>query len=380
MADRERVLRSESSSNIVPFGPCPLRTVSCGYNRHGSDECRLLKQCVAFTGVSMTPSDGSSAFEPLVSVVIPVYNRAGLIGRAIASILGQSYRNIETIVVDDASSDGLADALAEFADPRLRCLVHPHNRGAAAARNTGIASARGEFIAFLDSDDVWFVDKLAQQVAAMRGQPTLVAGHVCGYECVKTGYAARRIAPDWSAENFRRHQLLGCTCGPGTTLLCRREIFSDVGPFDEKLRRLEDWDWLLRLAAKDYRLLGSPTVLARVHVGTNAARRDVDAALERIRTRHHPAVTREGTTSRRIFEGSLHLERAAAAFGDKAYARAAAAILCSIFYYPRRGRDFYWRMAQRAAGSARLRISRTGSHAAIGLGVIFDWALGGGRH
>src|ERR1700689_5229382 len=100
----------------------------------------------------MEPSDGSSTFEPLVSVIVPVYNRAGLIGRAVNSVLAQRYQNFELIIVDDASSDDLKSALGKFSDPRLSYVVHPDNRGAAAARNSGISAAGGEFIAFLDSD------------------------------------------------------------------------------------------------------------------------------------------------------------------------------------------------------------------------------------
>jgi glycosyltransferase involved in cell wall biosynthesis len=306
---------------------------------------------------SMAPTDESPAFEPLVSVIIPVYNRAYSIGRAVSSVLAQHYRHFEIIVVDDASSDGLAGALGEFSGSRLRCIVHPLNRGAAAARNTGIAAARGAFVAFLDSDDVWYPEKLTYQVAAMRRQPPEIAGHVCAYDCVKSGDRPRRIAPHWTGKTFRRRQLFGCTCGPGTTLLCRRAIFADVGLFDEELRRLEDWDWLLRLGAKGYRLLGSPTALARVEVGSGAARRDVDAALRRIQTRHYAAVSQEGLGERRIFVASLHLESAAAAFGDKDYACAARALLRSLICYPLRGGGLYWRLAQRAAGSIRL--SRT---------------------
>ena len=309
----------------------------------------------------MEPSDGSSTFQPLVSVIIPVYNRAGLVSRAVNSVLAQSYQNFELIIVDDASSDDVASALGKFTDPRLSCIAHPNNRGAAAARNTGILAARGELVAFLDSDDVWFADKLAQQVEAMHDQPPFVAGHVCAYECVKPGYGARRIAPDWTTETFRRRQLFGCTCGPGTTLLCRREVFADVGLFDEELRRLEDWDWILRLAARGYRLLGSGNVLARVDVGMSTARRDVDAALKRIRARHHPAIICDGAAARRIFAGSLHLESAAAALRDKAYAHAAGAILHSLFCYPLRGCGFYWRMTKRVAGSARLTIPKRDS-------------------
>jgi glycosyltransferase involved in cell wall biosynthesis len=314
---------------------------------------RLLRrpQCAGEMETQMSstePVDGNAACEPLVSVIIPVYNRAHLIGRAVSSVLAQSYRNFEIVVVDDGSSDDLAGALAEFAGPRLQCVMHPINRGAAAARNSGVESSNGEFVAFLDSDDVWFADKLTRQVAAMRGQPHEVAGHVCGYDCIKAGYPARRIVPVWNERTFGRHQLFGCTCGPGTTLLCRRTTFAEIGPFDEELRRLEDWDWLLRLAAAGYRLLGSPEICARVEVGPGGAHLDVDAALQRIRARHYSMCASQGPASRRIFEAALHFESAAVAFGDKAYGRATRSVIRSLACYPLRSPTLYWHLIVRS--------------------------------
>jgi len=292
-----------------------------------------------------------AAFEPLVSVVMPVYNRAPLVGRAIASVLAQSYRRFEIIVVDDASTDGLAAALADMADPRLRCIAHPRNRGAAAARNTGIAAAQGEFVAFLDSDDGWYPEKLAYQVAAMRNQPNAVAGHVCAYDRVKAGYKPRRFVPNWLDQPFSRAVLFGCTCGPGTTLLCRRDVYADVGPLDEELRRLEDWDWLLRLAEKGYRLLASARALARVEVETLPRRGEIDTALQRIAARHRAEIARQGGAAGRIFAASLHLEQAASAFGERAYAQALGEVARGIACYPLQGRAFYRRLAEHAAGS-----------------------------
>jgi glycosyltransferase involved in cell wall biosynthesis len=297
----------------------------------------------------MMAPEADPAFAPLVSVIIPIYNRAHLVGRAIASVLAQSYRNFEIIVVDDASTDDVAAVLCKDDSPQLRCIAHSRNRGAAAARNTGVAAANGDFVAFLDSDDVWFPDKLAHQIAAMRDQSPEIAGHVCAYDCLRAGDSPRVIAPAWSPLTFRRSQLFGCTCGPGTTLLCRRSIFAEIGPLDEELRRLEDWDWLLRLSETGHRLLASPAVLARVEVSSGASGLAIAAALQRIRERHEPIIAREGIRSQWIFRSTLHLETAAAAFGDKSYGRAFAAMLQSFLCYPLRGGELYWRLLQRAA-------------------------------
>jgi glycosyltransferase involved in cell wall biosynthesis len=295
----------------------------------------------------VTQKDLVAADEPLVSVVIPVYNRAHLIQRAIGSVLAQTYRNFEIVVVDDASTDDLAGVLSRAAPPQLRRVVHPRNRGAAAARNTGVSAAAGEYVAFLDSDDIWYPQKLAAQVATMRDQPPDVAGTVCAYDCVKTGRPPRCVAPNWTPLTFARSQLLGCTCGPGTTLLCRRAVFAEIGPYDEELRRLEDWDWLLRLAGNGYSLLGSRDVLAWVEVGAGGSRGHIDAALGRIRERHAAAVAREGAGSRRCFAATLHLEAAAAALAERAYAAAAIEMMRSLVLYPMRGAEFYGYLIRR---------------------------------
>jgi glycosyltransferase involved in cell wall biosynthesis len=303
----------------------------------------------------VTIEDRVAASEPLVSVVIPVYNRAHLIGRAIGSVLAQTYPNFEIVVVDDASTDDLAGALSRIAHPRIRRVVRPSNRGAAAARNTGVAAAVGEYVAFLDSDDLWYPQKLAVQVAAMRDQPRDVAGTVCAYDCVKAGHPPRCIVPGWTSLTFARTQLLGCTCGPGTTMLCRRVIFAEIGPYDEELRRLEDWDWLLRLAESGHRLLGSGDVLAWVEVGAGGARRDIDAALGRIQERHAAVIARKGTASRRCFAATLHLEAAAAALAERAYGATVIGMTRSLALYPARGVDFYRHLAGRIAWACGLR-------------------------
>jgi glycosyltransferase involved in cell wall biosynthesis len=103
----------------------------------------------------------------LVSVIIPTYNRGDLIGRAIASVIAQTYQNLEIIVVDDASTEDIAQAIAHIDDPRLRSIRHETNLGGSAARNTGIKAAQGEFVAFLDSDDTWLPHKLQRQLEAI---------------------------------------------------------------------------------------------------------------------------------------------------------------------------------------------------------------------
>jgi len=109
---------------------------------------------------------------PLISIIIPCYNRAHLIARAITSVTRQTFPDWELIIVDDGSSDNLASVLQEHhADPRIRLIRHSKNLGEPAARNTGIEVAAGRFIAFLDSDDEWLPEKLERQLAAVMARP-----------------------------------------------------------------------------------------------------------------------------------------------------------------------------------------------------------------
>ena len=105
---------------------------------------------------------------PKVSVIIPTYNRADLLPRAVNSVLSQTFSDYEIIIVDDHSPDNTQDVIAAFTDPRIRSIRHRTNRRQSAAINTGIANAMGEYIAFLDDDDEWLPNKLEGQVCPIR--------------------------------------------------------------------------------------------------------------------------------------------------------------------------------------------------------------------
>lgn len=194
---------------------------------------------------------------PLVSVILPSYNRAHTLLRAVNSVLNQDYREIELIVVDDASTDGSADLLKGIADPRLRVIRHDRNKGVAGATNTGIRAARGEIIAFQDSDDEWLDGKLSQQMARLAAAPP---DCVCVY-CIKIVYGRdpqfrrgrRRVAcvpgPEEAlVEGDLRALLWRRNIVSPQTALCTRAAALQLGGFDEKLRSDQDWDFFSRLA------------------------------------------------------------------------------------------------------------------------------------
>lgn len=107
----------------------------------------------------------------MISVVIPLYNKRGLVSQTIATVLAQTYNGYEIVVVDDGSTDGSIDEVKAIADPRIR-IVSRQNGGVAAARNTGIKHARGEFVAFLDADDRWSPQYLETQTALAQKYPS----------------------------------------------------------------------------------------------------------------------------------------------------------------------------------------------------------------
>jgi glycosyltransferase involved in cell wall biosynthesis len=247
---------------------------------------------------------------PSVSVIIPLWNRAHAIEAAVDSVLAQRVPadwSLEIILVDDGSTDDLEGALRQYGN-RISCIRHQRNYGAAAARNTGIAASTGEYLAFLDSDDVWMPNKLATQIAFMQS-------HDYGL-CCTACYLARPGGPTVIWPQYETGLLgladivWGCFLSPGTTMVCRPSVFERVGMFDSTLGRHEDWDWLLRFSSKHHLpYLAEP--LARREPSPHANRRQVLAALDRIRATHRGTLS---PRDRRHFEAALALEAAAAHF------------------------------------------------------------------
>jgi glycosyltransferase involved in cell wall biosynthesis len=192
--------------------------------------------------------------EPLVSVIIPTYNRAALINRAIDSARAQTYTNIEVIVVDDGSTDDTPNRLQQYGDG-IR-VVRQANTGPAAARNKGIALARGEYVAFLDSDDYWLPDKLARQIGALEKAGAAVPCCLCNCTVLypdgsKTStFKIADIIPDYPDGLWLNPEAVLSTRFVlfNQAAAIRRKALQRVGGFDEKLRLLEDYDLGLRLA------------------------------------------------------------------------------------------------------------------------------------
>ncbi|MEY7851220.1 glycosyltransferase family 2 protein [Natrarchaeobius sp. A-rgal3] len=197
--------------------------------------------------------------KPSVSVIIPAYNAADVIRRAINSVLLQKFQNFEAIIVDDASEDDTRNVVKTFADPRVRYIRHEKNRGASSARNTGIQRAEGTYIAFLDADDEWDPRKLEIQVAELESRSDEWVAVHCAREDENGTFGKLRdlLAPVIGTENRDATkegreevagELLSLNIKTGSsTLLVRREAVEAIEGFDSGFRRHQDWEFLIRV-------------------------------------------------------------------------------------------------------------------------------------
>lgn len=216
---------------------------------------------------------------PKVSVVIPTHNRANLLGRAVRSVLGQTFSDFEVLVADDASSEETGAMLRAIGDPRIRHLRHDRNRGVSAARNTGLTNATGELIAFLDDDDEWLPEKLRIQVSRFEELGESVGLVYSGYYELHghTNPVPIEILPTQRGrlfESLLRHGAFS----HASAILVRARCFDTVGLFDESIRYGEDFDMWLRLA-REYEFEFVPVSLVRREVHADGLTQNYDAII-----------------------------------------------------------------------------------------------------
>jgi len=197
---------------------------------------------------------------PTVTVVVPVHNRAATVGRAVRSILSQTFQNFEIVVVDDGSNDGSAVAAQAIGDPRILVVRHERNRGASAARNTGIRSGSAPFVAFLDSDDEAFPTRLEKQLSVFEHASDRVGLVYSGAERVlEDGEIVRDIPID--RFDLPRVLLTTNVIGGTSVGMARRRVLDAIGGFDEQLQYTEERDLWLRISQRaDVRCVPEPLV------------------------------------------------------------------------------------------------------------------------
>jgi len=188
----------------------------------------------------MSATDPEGAMNPLISCIVPTYNGERYVHEAIDSILAQTYRPIEIVVIDDGSTDGTRARVDQYGTQVRYCWEA--NVGPPAARNAGLREARGEMVAFLDGDDLWHPEKLERQMARFAARPEL--DYCLSY--VKLFWIAELKEEEEKYKDSERVQPPGYAT---TTLLARRAVFDRVGGFDPQLWFPDSADWFMRAAA-----------------------------------------------------------------------------------------------------------------------------------
>lgn len=215
---------------------------------------------------------------PRVSVVIPTYNRAALAPRAIESVLRQTFRDLEVIVVDDASPDDTRTAVERFADPRVRYVGLAKNKGQWHAENVGIARARGEWVAFLDDDDEWLPEKLEKQIARAdaAGDPRVGVVYSGTLMYGKQGLQTPGPLEPLPEGDVRVQLLSPMMPSTPSVYMVRRGALLAVGGFDESLAGAQDRDLWIRLSMASHPFAAVQERLAIYHTD-NADRQTHDA-------------------------------------------------------------------------------------------------------
>jgi len=199
---------------------------------------------------------------PKVTVVIPAYNRAVAVRRAIQSVLAQTCQDFEIIVVDDGSTDSTVAAVTAIGDPRVVILRHERNLGAAPARNTGIRAGSAPYVAFLDSDDEWFTTRLEKLLSVFERSGDHVGMVYTGAERILVDGTVVKDIP--RERDDLSHALLTTNVVGGTSVaMVRRHVFEVVGAFDEALRYTEELDLWLRISER-FAIRCIPEVLVRI--------------------------------------------------------------------------------------------------------------------
>lgn len=211
---------------------------------------------------------------PIVSVVIPSFNRAHVLPRTLASVRAQTFDAVEILVIDDGSADDTAAVVTACGDPRVRYLRQLRNMGVSAARNRGLREALGDFIAFLDSDDEWMPEKLERQVALFRRLPEHVGLLYTGVQSVREDGTTTIEQPADRGDVHREMLWHNVIHGGGSNVMIRRNVVATIGFFHEGLPAIEDYEYWLRIT-RAYAVDFVPEPLVRYHDRRDTMRRSL---------------------------------------------------------------------------------------------------------
>jgi glycosyltransferase involved in cell wall biosynthesis len=205
---------------------------------------------------------------PRFSVVIPTYNREAVVGDAIRSVLNQTFKRLEVIVVDDYSTDDTKEVIRSIDDTRIRYTTNNRSKGAQGARNTGINKAKGEWISFLDSDDIWVENKMETEINYLESRKDRIHALSSGYYISKNDkifWESSFSSGEFLDEGYLLHSN---PIGSFSSLTVKRNTLLSIGGLDESLPALQDRDLLFRIC-KDYKIhtTKNRTVIMRASEG-----------------------------------------------------------------------------------------------------------------
>ncbi len=260
-----------------------------------------------------------------ISVIIPTYNRQDKTDNAVKSVLDQTDLPDEIIVVDDGSTIPYRPL-----DNRVKIIKHNTNRGAAAARNTGIKAATRRWVGFLDSDDTWHKDRIARVLPHLLriSDNKCVLGCGFKYSDTENGTEYNVIPKNATTVN---HFASGCWFCPGSCMVATRELFLQIGMFNEHLRRLEDYEWFLRLAKAG----GTLDIIPDVSVDINKGKRPDYRLIKKTVAALENELVSLPPTAQRKARAFLKLEMASAHWYSDMKVRGVLALAQSFCIYPR---------------------------------------------
>ena len=275
-----------------------------------------------------------------LSVIIPVYNRQEDAIQAMQTALDQGIHDMEIIIVDDYSDIDF-HIPEEYRNNAIILKRHSRNKGAGAARNTGIECARGEFIAFLDSDDLWLPQKIKTQLQYTEKIKADIKGALSAYSCgfrLKSAVTGNERVLHPIPSHYLSDFASGCWFCPGSTLLVRRDVFDIVGGYDENLRRLEDLDWFIRFGMAGGNLHVVDGVFVNIEAAARPKPKMVNIASQYLLEKYYSLgnkVTPLGSSEYRNLKSYLALEQAAVSVAHRKMLPACVHLARSFLLKPR---------------------------------------------
>ena len=235
--------------------------------------------------------------KPLISVIMPVYNRKDVVMNAIDSVLAQTYANFELIVVDDASTDGTTELLKTINNEKVKIIFHEKNKYASGARNTGLKASKGEYIAYLDSDNLLDERYLAATVGAFLELPD--AGGIYSAQYRYETYESKPFAIQFGSLNkslLHNHNFVDMNC-----FAHRREVYEDVGGFDETLKGADDWELILKIS-NHFKIYSVPFLLSKCYLGVvdNRVSDLIPTDMGKIRAQNEILPTKKGLLNKKV--------------------------------------------------------------------------------